>query len=320
MGWDKTVARLSDDAVDLSEFEEALRVALVEHYWCGEKLLRIYRPDANDVTRLRQSLLDAKIPESDFRASYPALLSEEDLAGQPLAPTLVDVDESADGLMAVFASVRVVSVKEEVDREGFSQAVSDELSGFDEVIGIKHVRLQTMDVVSIPVDNSRVEVRVDFPRSLNQDSGEATHAQIRRELSDISGFDCLYSPLNLFPLINNIYSAAGEGVVVELAFGTTTASLKHEKMRRQHADLREETYHKAGKKALATDIEPHRLSVVWKRQIGDARYSLPELTLHTTTREVASRLPLLFQGELRNCIGVDDFDFVRQRMLKYLTP
>jgi hypothetical protein len=79
---------------------------------------------------------------------------------------------------------------------------------------------------------------------MHRDVGEAAQNRIRMELATLVKADNLSSPVNLFPLINEMYKAQGEGTVVELAFGTTTASLKREKMRRRAACLREEAYTK----------------------------------------------------------------------------
>jgi hypothetical protein len=68
---------------------------------------------------------------------------------------------------------------------------------------------------------------------------------MKRTLHTLLGAEPLGTPVNLFPLIDTLYRS-NEGRVVELGFGTTTASLKHERMRRTQTCLRKETYHKGG--------------------------------------------------------------------------
>lgn len=89
-------------------------------------------------------------------------------------------------------------------------------------------------------------------------------------------------------------------------------------MRRQSLDLRAEAYHKGGKLALAAGIDPHHLSVVWSRLIDEERKSAPELTLHTSVRSADGQAPVLFHAVIRNCIGVEDYEFVRERMMLYM--
>lgn len=178
---------------------------------------------------------------------------------------------------------------------------------------------QAMDVVWIPSSGNVIDIRIDFPQGMHRDVGEAAQAAVRSEFFKLIGADdSLGTPVNLFPLINAIYRAPKEGTVVELAFGTTTASTKHEKMRRKAHCLREETYHKGGKAALSTPIEPYRLSVHWRRKIGRDKFSVPELSLHSSGRASADTRPELIDAVIRNCMGADDFDYVKSRMEHYL--
>jgi hypothetical protein len=119
-------------------------------------------------------------------------------------------------------------------------------------------------------------------------------------------------------LINQIYKSATEGQVVELAFGTTTASLKHERMRRRAMCLRKEAYHIGGKAALAAPIEPYRLSVVWKLPLANG-FSTPELGLYSSSFAAGSRNPTLTDAVIRKCMGANDFAHVESRIEHFLS-
>ena len=153
---------------------------------------------------------------------------------------------------------------------------------------------------------------------MHRDVGEAAQSRIKTEIATLVKSDNLSSPINLFPLINEMYKAQNEGTVVELAFGTTTASLKHEKMRRRAACLREEAYHRGGKAALSTPIEPYRLSIMWTLPLGEG-FSRPELSLHSNSIVSGSSNPILIDAVISKCMSIRDFSHVEDRIKHFLS-
>jgi hypothetical protein len=272
-GWENTVARLSSEERDYSDKVDTIAQGLKEHLLCGEKLVRFYEVNEKTKATMVEALLNIKPPESPFEDAYPALLSENELEAQSMSPILIAVEELEDGVAAVFASVRSIAMREQLAKEELPDDAIKALAGYDEIVGIKHVRLEAIDVVSFPTAGSHINVRIDYPTGMHRDVGEAAQTRIRTEIATLVKSDNLSSPINLFPLINEMYKAQNEGTVVELAFGTTTASLKHEKMRRRAACLRKEAYHRGGKAALSTPIEPYRLSIMWTLPLGELNLS-----------------------------------------------
>jgi hypothetical protein len=175
-----------------------------------------------------------------------------------------------------------------------------------------------MDVLWIPAADKFVELRIDSPKGSHKDVAAMAEGQIIQKINELAAEDTFKKPINLFPLIQSIYSEPDEGIIVELAFGTSTASLKHEKMRRRHLDLRTEVYHQAGTRALVTKIEPHQLSVVWFRGSPDTE-TAPELSLNSSIRSAHSTNPVLYLAEIRNCTDQSDYDYVRSRVIAHLT-
>lgn len=316
-GWDNTVQKFASQNDRFDQFREPLRQYLVQHFACGEKMLRLHLVEPAIGQMLSNTLSASAIPESAFRDRYPALVPTDQLAGLPTVPTLVNVNVDDSGVTATFASVRVLSIREELDRTELPAEAADALSGFDELVGIRHERWQAMDVVRVSPDGTQIDVRIDFPLGMPSNAGDFAHLRIRQELARLAGRDLLPLPTNLFPLIDRIYKAEGEGNVVELAFGTTTASLKHEKMRRRKTCLRQEAYHQGGKQALASEIEIHRISVLWALP-WERTVSRPELTLNATLHSAAAAAPVLTNAIIRNCADESDFEHVRGRMLHYL--
>lgn len=316
-GWAKTVKRLSEDDPSIAAQADEINQALIDHYLSGEKLARMYELEGSELHALHDSVINAEIPSSIFSEHYPALVPKGELPSVLGTPTLVAVHQNDDGVAAIFASVRVLVVREELDRSTLPDGVAAVLEDFDELVGLRHVKWQAMDVLWVPRHGNLIDLRVDFPAGMHQTTGDVALEQLKDAVTRATGFVVSAAPKNLFPLIDRIYKADGEGLIVELAFGTSTASLKHERMRRKKNCLRQEVYHVGGKNALASEIEIHRLSVVWKRALGDERYSYPELTLNANSRSAGAVVPLLTSATIRDCMGREDYEFVRGKLIEY---
>ncbi|WP_148042986.1 hypothetical protein [Methylocystis hirsuta] len=111
-GWDKTLEKL-EGIRDDSNVEEALARALIEHYSCGEKLVRFYKVSRNNITAINTLLGTKKVPKSNFRTRYPLMLDADELKSEPKKPTLVDIsyDDNAKGTRLTFAAARVIKAK-----------------------------------------------------------------------------------------------------------------------------------------------------------------------------------------------------------------
>lgn len=316
-GWDNTLRKLDEVDVEPEEDVEHLGRYLKGHILGGEKLTRFYKLPKAQIAELRNAVLDLTPPNTAMKRAYPLNLSADEIEESfPRPHRLVAVERTEDGVGVVFGSTRAIQTRETIDPEDFPDSASSILEQFDEIVGVKLKKFQAMDVVWIPHDGRYVDVRVDSPRGMHLDVGGGAHAATNRALTQLIGNDHLAQPVNLFPLIRKIYDEPDEGNVVELAFGTTTASLKHEKMRRGRNCLRSERYHIGGKQALRSQIEPFKLSVKW--EIEDGILSSPELSLSGTSRMTGSTNPKIIDATIRGCAGVAEYEFVRERIDHYL--
>ncbi len=320
MGWERTKQSLLEDPGPYLDKGEALFNDLQEHTLCGEKLLRIYEVKDDQLRSLRDAVLELSLPESDAKSRYPLSLTSTQIAGTPIGHTPIAIHRYDTGTALVFSTVRVVITREPVDTSEFPEATAGLLSQYDELVGLKNRRLQGMDVLWIPNDGQYVEVRVDFPKILPASLAEHAQTSIRFAIGKLLKVDYLHSSVNLFPLIDRMYRTDNEGLVVEFAFGTTTASTKHERMRRTSLSLRDEDYHKGGIAALdGSPISPFKLSIEWERELGENVVSKPELNLHSTSRQTLGQQGFLVDAVVRNCVGMDDFEFVRDRIYHHLS-
>lgn len=317
MGWDRTIEKLADSNDVPGDGEGDLIEAMREHVLAGEKLTRFYSMSSDDLVALRAALNGLTISATRFSAAYPLAISDADIASSSISrPTPAAIELNDDGAALVFASIRAQEVREPVE---LSDDMGGALSAYEQVVGIRHIKRQSMDVVWIPREGNIIDVRIDFPRGMLLEQGIFAHEQIREQLSLIFGQDYLSNPVDLFPIVDQLYRSPRDGTVVELAFGTSTASLKHEKMRRSSICLRAETYHVGGSAALAAPIEPYRISVQWEREHG-AVNSRPELSLQGQFRMTHLVDAPLHEAVIRKCLDTADYNFVRSRVESYMVP
>ncbi|WP_316233405.1 hypothetical protein [Bradyrhizobium sp. SZCCHNPS2010] len=316
MGWDNTAQRFLQNDVD-DEVLESLVLALKQHILCGEKSTRFFRLSRAAMDALRNAVAQVTVSNNRFQRVYPAQLDDAQIDGRILAPTLAALEQNEDGIGLVFASTRAFYKREHIDPSTLGEDAASALENYDEVIGITLQKYQAMDIVWIPHRGTYAEIRIDYPRGMHVDTLEAAHNSTKLLFENALNRNALPDPVNLFPLIQKIYDAANEGHVVELGFGTTTGSLKHEKMRRGSLCLRRETYHRGGKNALSTPIEPYNLSVRWPVVLGEIT-SHPELSLHGNARIAASANPTIHEMTVRGCVGAADYEHVRDRVEHFL--
>ncbi|GAA3715639.1 hypothetical protein GCM10022268_25300 [Sphingomonas cynarae] len=317
-GWSGTVEKLTEERSLPGKKADALLEALKEHELSGEKLCRFYRVDEAIIKAMNGKLTGTKASKGAMQDAYPFLLDEAELKKLPLGqPVLLSVDQVGGGLAAVFGSVRALRVREPVDPKSFPDGADNILANYDEVIGLKLVRHQAVDVIWLPDSGDVIDLRVDYPRGTHADIGRASQNSAMAAFNKLVGTDPFGTPLNLFPLLSKMYDADDEGRVVELAFGTTTRSIKHERMRVSVDCLRTELYHMGGKKSLKTPVRPYKVSIAYTVDLGGGVESHPELNLHTTSYVAENPNPQLYDAVVRKTVGLTDYDHVRQRLLHF---
>lgn len=317
-GWEKTAERILEDDTVTDEQIAELGGALRAHALTGEKICRFYRLEAESAQFIRGQLAAAEPTGGKMTDAYPGVLSKAALEALDADHReLVAVEDTGDGKAAVFASVREKPVRHEIEASDLPDEMAEYLNGYDYLVAYRVERQQAMDVVWVPDSGDVIDVRVDFPK--HTEIERARHAQHRLMswFGEVVGGDPFHDPINLFPIIRDMYEAETEGRVVELAFGTTTRSLKHEKMRRNQDCLRSETYHVGGKEALATDLDLYRVSIAYSYSFGPDFVSHPEVNLHTTSLVAGNASPQLYDAVIRKTVGFEDYEFVRQRILHF---
>lgn len=319
LGWDRTLQKALRNDLCAAGGETELERAYREHVLCGEKSLRLYRAEPAVLAAARNALAQLTPRASAAASQYPLLLSDEQIQeASEGVPELVAVVPHETGLAAVFSCIRSFEIRENLEPTALPREVASALGSFSKLIRVRVQRAQTFDVVWLPHHGNFVDVRIDMPFSVSAEAAGTQHEQIRRIANALIQTELLQEPLNLFPAIDRIYRTPNEGSVVEMAFTTTTASVKYEKMRRRHLCLREEIYHRAGTTALNGEIEPFRLAVEWALDKGSNITSRPELNLYGRSSTLLARVQFLHEAVIRSCMDVADFEHIRDRIIAYV--
>jgi hypothetical protein len=323
-GWEDTVKKLTDAGVGKDDFTDnfdLLKELYCNHLIIGEKSLKLFRSDRSRIDNLIGKLRHHKVKTTIFHDTYPFLLSTESLVKTDSTPKLVEIREAADNMAVVFCTKRFFTERTEIDPEGLSAEAREALNDYDELVGIKRYTRQFFDVVVLRKDKELIEIRLDIMGGMPSQERSRAFIQIIKKFNSLAnktlGIETLLGDsTNFFPLIDCLYESS-EGKVGELAFTTDEGSIKFEKMRRGEVDLRDETYHRAGRKAV-DHITPYRLAVLWKFLISEGLETQPELLLPGKSRTLSELTQKLDEVIIKKCSGLDDYSFVFEKIISYL--
>lgn len=319
MGWRRTVEMAREGDAGFQEAEGELRLALEEHLLCGEKLVHIYHLEEADMDQLREQVRGLQLTPNPFADAFPVLLKEGPLREfRGHRPYIAAVSDYDGGTALALASTRYIMTREPMLPAELPQEAASELSEYEEIICVKHKRLEAIDVLWIPDEGSHFEIRTDFPLGMHIRTARTAMEVALDRFREILGPDAFQHHVNLFPTISSLYAAQGDGRMIELGFMVSGSSQKLERTRRDVECCREEAYHLGGVEALATPIQPYRTSVMWQVPIAAGVVAEPEATLRGISADTAD--PAAFLGELvmRNCTGFADYDHAMERILANL--
>ena len=327
-GADRTVERIikevGEGKEDYTSAIKKLKQQYHDHLLVSEKAIRFFPVDKVRIAKLTNLITKNEIKNSDFLALYPIPLSEEQLSKTKSKISLVDLVESEQSLSLVYCSSRFIQERVKIDTSELNPEVEKELSSYYEVYGIKKYFYQFFDTVVLWKNKPFVEVRVDVTRDMPWQDRRKYALEVVGEFNNLTnkvlGIESLLrDSVNFFPLIKKLYDAKDEGKVGELAFTTDEGSIKNEKMRVGMVDLRNETYHKAGRAAV-DDICPYRIAVLWESPISETlsiKNNL-ELFLQGTCKSLSSKNQVLEDVIIKKCSFLEEYKFVFDKINKYL--
>jgi hypothetical protein len=324
-GWEKTINLLQAYSTLQRNWPNkylTLHKQYKEHLSVGEKALQFFKLDKQHIEKLIDFFLSYEPEETPFHETYPFPLKQEQLKDINSAPMLVSIENQDSYIALVFCSKRVSIKQEAIGFESLNEDAKKDFASFDKLIAFKKEIRQCFDVVAISKEGDNVEVRIDIFNQMNSsdEKGVAFYQTIyafNSLVEKVLSIDSILKrPINLFSLIDNLYSST-EGRICEIGFTTDEGSIKSEKMRRTKGDLRTETYHKAGKLAVGY-IGLYRLGIIWKTPLSDVVETEPEVLLPGRVSALSVPQPQLDYLLITNCSGSIDYNLIMSILLKYL--
>lgn len=309
-GWENTFAEIGYDDALKSVDVDGLYGSYLSHVRVGEKSVRFFDIGAANASTLRDyfksrvSLNGLPLPR--LKSSLKGAVSTD--------PELLCVVPDKGAYYGIYGAILRKEERVRLDKDAFPAAASTLLQGYDEFIAIRASMVQAFGVLWMPATGSVVEVRVDYPVHDSTQELNHFHQKMYAQLHASSGSHAVISPVYLHSAIKSLYDATGDGVVTDLAFATTTGSVKNERMRSSLC-LREETFHVGGRKALKTEIEPYKIGLHWALPIpGTKQFTYPELFLDGNLHDGTA----LVSATIRKATTIAEYDWVRNKLEEHL--
>ncbi|MDY6939763.1 MAG: hypothetical protein SWY16_19190 [Cyanobacteriota bacterium] len=320
-GWENTIKKLIDENKDKSEEIDNLYEHYCDYLLVGEKAVKFFRFNQNKLDRLISGLKSYTVKNTEFHQYYPFPLSEEELKDIDPLPKLVEIKKLKNSLAIIFCTKRTISERSKISTKELSSASKKDLGSYDELIGIKRYTRQFFDIIIIWENIDLIEVRVDITGEMTSKERARSFIQIIKQFNELAKNNfgiqtALKENINFFPLIDKFYES-NEGKVGELAFTTDEGSIKFEKMRKGEVDLRNETYHRAGRQAV-DHITPYRLAILWIFEFSEDVKTQPELLFPGQARNLSDENQNLGEVIIKNCSNLKDYKFVLEKIINYL--
>lgn len=312
-GWEQIREKLKDKVVaskaDFPGLQSALRDILV----ATDKNVRIFELDASEIATLRSSIGSLSIQQSGvFATHFPLPVPDNILANlPPQAPVPVAKFQTQNVTGILFSSVRVIDLRERLYAAQFGGSLPP---GFDEVIGIKKVKVQTFDAVLVSKKLPYAYVLTDAYQDASQTMRRVLQVGVADAINKICGSTILSSPTNLLPAVEPLYKS-GTGEVKNLLYVSTSSSGKTEWMRGSGNCLRDELGHKAGMAAIAKGFQPYGIELEWPLDEVEGYVPRPFLSILGQYRMTYEANPRLEDATVWGCATRSELEFVLKELM-----
>jgi hypothetical protein len=334
LGWDSTIKKLTDTNITLSqETYLTLYNFYLSHVLLGNKAVKIFPISSVDCRKLKELHDTINLSEirNPFINKFPFLLDSKNLKEIEEDIFLVNIEETTSHINFVFCTKSSFHTRENIERELSEEKnnsnIKNILNKYTKIYGIKKEEKQLFSVVAVHKNRNILEIRVDLPEKAIEFYIIQAFSQIIAKFNEICrsiNFTLVEEEcLNLFSLIREIYSCNSIRIC-EIGFqtneGSLRGSIKHEKMKaRKIDDLRNETYHHAGVRAI-NHINIFSIASIWDITISENQrlISNPEVWLPGSSRMLSEPITFLSEFRIKNNLGHHDYEFVLNDLLDRL--
>ena len=329
-GWDRTIKKLENDPLNnliSSEIKfQKLQTLYCNYILISQKAIKFYNVSKQDIDKLISCFEIYKIEPTIYQKYYPFPVAEEDLKGIDVLPNLAHIEITNENISLVFCTRHSFTERTEINLKDFNPEAQNKLIYYDKVYGTKRQIYQSFDVIVIWKNKGLIEARIDMTKNPQLKEYQNYFDRIINTFNilvkeKLGIEELLKKSMNLFPLINNLYNSKNEGKIAELSFITDEGSIKRETIRKDKNDLRDETYHSAGKKAVH-HITPYQLKILWdftifKEEEKDIKTQII-LNLPGKFYTLSSNNPKLEEIIIEKCGFIEEYNFIFNIINKYL--
>jgi hypothetical protein len=341
--WSKTVAALTEiaenpkNSPDVISSLEAITSWVSEYFRYSSKAIFIFDfPNSKPgkiqdlADDFRKNLRHVGV-RRDHPATFPGLLDKDELTSFNGKTMLRKVYRQTGGVSFVFSSIREYQIRETIAISPADTQAVGKLDGYSKVVGIRTALHEQIDTIrfrwtgksasSTPTIEMILDITKPGGSILNSNEilirSKEYRSIINTCLLRSNGSFVIPSELNFFPVIQKIYNSK-EGNVCELGFVTMLGnSMKTEKMKRNSADLRSETWHAGAMVAIASaptpdTIDIYKLNVSWRITMSDDE---PILSIPGSYRALSSAS--IDHAIILGCTGRSSFDFTYGRLMTF---
>ena len=328
-GWDGTIKKLLEEKENDDDKELITKINLLNKLYndfllIDNKAVRLYSVKRETIDEWIDVFKSYQIEDNVFKKTYPYPVKVKQLQEADLLPHIVEIVDTQESLYIAFCTKRTSVEREEIRSHKLEEELREK---YNKVVGVKEVYRQYFDFILLYKQKNRVEMRIDMTTG-SSNSKDLPSKEIDKAFYEIlNSFNktvkkitktekILFQSINVFQIIDRLYHS-DEGKIVELDFATDEGSIKHAKMRRDSIDLRKELFH-AGGIGNVSHINSYRLLISWDYHLSSNLKNTLELLLPGSVRELSQQQPYLGHFYVKNCICIQEYNFIIDKVLSYL--
>lgn len=331
-GWDGTIKRLLEEKENNNNEELTTKVNLLNKLYndfllIDNKAVRFYLTKRETIDIWIDLFKSYQIKDNIFKKTYPYPVKDKQLEEVDLLPHIVEIVDTEESLYIVFCTKRTSVEREEIGSDQLEEKLRKK---YNKVVGVKEVCRQYFDFILLYKHENRVEIRIDMTTSSSSSKSLPSKEIDKAFYEIINSFNktakritktnqALVQSTNVFQIIERLYDS-NEGKVVELGFATDEGSVKYEKMRKDCVDLRKELFH-AGGIGNVHHINAFRILISWNSPLLSSykNKNKLELSLPGSITELSqAQPPYLGHFYIKNCICIEEYNFIINKVLTYL--
>ncbi|MGL5837022.1 MAG: hypothetical protein ACRCY3_00810 [Sphingorhabdus sp.] len=315
-GWEQIEEKLKDKLVVAKADYNGLQNSLRELLVVGDKNIRVFKLPNADAKALRDRIAAFRINQNSvFSTHFPLPVPDSILDGLPAQSPIPVAKFQSDNLTGVlFSSVVVVEQREKILPSKVGAAIA---ANYDEIIGIRKVKIQTFDALLMSKKNSYVYILSDAHQDQSQVMCHGLQSGMANAVNKFAASKVINNSVNLFPIIQPLYESES-GFVKTLFWTTTTSSGKHEWMRGSGVCLREEIAHKAAMDALGGGFMTYGIELEWGLDEVEGYTPRPMLSVVGIYRMLHEAKPHLGDAAVWGCASLSEFEYVLKELMVHL--